>query len=30
MGDDRTVQFRPDIYERDKKLTEALAAKPPV
>jgi len=28
--DDGTVQFRPDIYERDKKLTEALGAKPPL
>lgn len=30
MGDDGSVQFRPDIYERDKKLIEALGAKPPL
>jgi murein L,D-transpeptidase YcbB/YkuD len=30
MGDDGTVQFRPDIYERDNKLIEALGAKPPL
>jgi murein L,D-transpeptidase YcbB/YkuD len=29
-GDDGTVQFRPDIYERDEKLIEALAAQPPL
>jgi murein L,D-transpeptidase YcbB/YkuD len=27
--DDGTIQFRADIYERDKKLSEALRAKPP-
>ena len=30
IGDDGTVQFRSDIYERDKKLTEALGMKPPL
>ena len=30
IEDDGTLQFRADIYERDKKLTEALAAKPPL
>jgi len=28
--DDGTIQFRPDFYERDKKLIEALGAKPPI
>jgi murein L,D-transpeptidase YcbB/YkuD len=28
--DDGTLQFRADIYERDKKLTEALGVKPPL
>jgi murein L,D-transpeptidase YcbB/YkuD len=28
--DDGTVQFRADIYERDKKLIEALGATPPL
>lgn len=30
VDDDGTVQFRADIYERDKKLVEALGAKPPL
>ncbi len=30
MEDDGTLQFRADIYERDKKLTEALGVKPPL
>jgi murein L,D-transpeptidase YcbB/YkuD len=30
IEDDGTLQFRADIYERDKKLTEALGVKPPL
>ena len=30
IEDDETLQFRPDIYERDKMLIEALGAKPPL